>query len=77
MSMSLVEVLENAGYDVLHNVDDAKWLLSQRDNFDALCDKAEMLEDDYMEYQDFIDIQEELNNFDNHPTFEEWMAERS
>ena len=36
MSVSLLEVLENAGYDVKNNLNDAKWLLGQRDEFEAL-----------------------------------------
>lgn len=41
MSVSLLEVLEGAGYDVLHNREDAEWLLSQEDEFEELYDKAE------------------------------------
>ncbi len=43
MSVSLLEVLEGAGYDVLHNREDAEWLLSQEDEFEELCDEAEEL----------------------------------
>lgn len=41
MSVSLLEVLEGAGYDILHNREDAEWLLSQEDEFEELCDEAE------------------------------------
>ena len=34
MSVSLLEVLENAGYDIKNNLNDANWLLSQKDDFD-------------------------------------------
>lgn len=75
MSVSLQEVLENAGYDVKNNLDDAKWLGSQYDEFMGLFEGAERLVDEYSDYEDFIEIQEELGNFDN-PTFEEWREEK-
>ena len=74
MSVSILEVLENAGYDVKNNLDDAKWLLGQRDEFEALCEDAEHLDEIYEEYEDFIETQEDLGNFDN-PSFEEWKKE--
>lgn len=49
MSVSLQEVLEGAGYDVLHNREDAEWLLGQEDDFDELCEEA----------QDFLEREEE------------------
>lgn len=49
MSVSLQEVLEGAGYDVLHNREDAEWLLGQEDDFDELCEGA----------QDFLEREEE------------------
>ena len=75
MSVSILEVLENAGYDIKNNVDDARWLLSQESEFYDLLDKAGRLEDDWVEYSDFVEMQEELGNFNN-PTFEEWRKER-
>ena len=42
MSVSLLEVIENGGYN-LNNVDDANWLLSKRSEFDELVEKAEEL----------------------------------
>ena len=74
MSVSLLEVLENAGYDVKNNLDDAKWLLGQRDEFETLCEDAEHLDEIYEEYEDFIETQEDLGNFNN-PTFEEWKKD--
>lgn len=74
MSVSLLEVLENAGYDVKNNIEDARWLLSQRDDFDNLCEDAEELDDIYINYEEYIFAQEELGNYDN-PTFEEWREE--
>lgn len=40
MSVSLEEVLENAGYDIRNDLEDAKWLISQYDEFEELCDIA-------------------------------------
>ena len=74
MSVSILEVLENAGYDVKNNLNDAKWLLGQVDEFEALCEDAEHLDEVYEEYEDFIETQEDLGNFDN-PSFEEWRKE--
>lgn len=75
MSVSLLEVLENAGYDIKNNVEDARWLLSQESGFNDLVEMAGELEDDWAEYSDFVDMQEELGNFIN-PTFEEWREEK-
>lgn len=47
MSVSLDEVLIAAGYDIRNNVDDAQWLLGQRDEFDELCEKANDVVDEY------------------------------
>lgn len=75
MSVSLLEVLENAGYDIKNNVEDARWLLGKESEFDDLVEMAGELEDDWTEYSDFVDMQEELGNFIN-PTFEEWRKEK-
>jgi hypothetical protein len=74
MSVSLLEVLENAGYDIKNNLDDARWLLAQRDEFEEICDMAELLESSHDEYNDFVEMQEELGNFDT-PSWEEWREE--
>lgn len=74
MSVSLLEVLENAGYDIKNNVDDAKWLGSKYDEFMGLFEDAERLVDEYSDYEDFILMQEDLGNFDN-PSWEEWRKE--
>lgn len=42
MSVSLLEVIEHGGYD-LSNVDDATWLLSKRNEFEELVERAEAL----------------------------------
>jgi len=75
MSVSILEVLENAGYDVKNNVEDARWLLGKESEFNDLVEMAGELEDDWTEYSDFVDTQEELGNFIN-PTFEEWREEK-
>lgn len=76
MSVSLLEVLENAGFDIKNNVEDARWLLGQESEFNDLVEMAGELEDDWAEYSDFVDMQEELGNFIN-PTFEEWREEKA
>lgn len=75
MSVSLLEVLENAGFDVRNNIEDARWLMSQSNEWEELYEQAENLDDDYEDYEDMISLQEELGNFDN-PTFEEWRKEK-
>ena len=75
MSVSLLEVLENAGFDIKNNIEDARWLMSQSDEWEELYEQAENLDDDYDDYEDMISLQEELGNFDN-PTFEEWRKEK-
>lgn len=42
MSVSLLEVIEAAGYD-LSTPDDANWLLSKQNEFEELIEKAELL----------------------------------
>lgn len=74
MSVSLLEVLENAGYDIKNNVEDAKWLMSQSNEWEELHETAQDLVDEYEDYEDFIYEQEESGNFDN-PSFEEWRDE--
>ena len=71
MSVSILEVLENAGYDVKNNLDDAKWLLGQKDEFEALCEDAEHLDEIYEEYLDCKETAEEDGDY-NYPSFHEW-----
>ena len=47
MSVSLDEVLTAAGYDIRNNVEDAQWLLAQRDEFEDLCDIADDTVDEH------------------------------
>jgi len=72
MSVSLQEVLENAGFDIKNNIDDAKWLLSKRNVFEALCEEAEELNDLYDEYIDYT-LDWDLTPY----SFEEWLERRS
>ena len=74
MSVSILEVLENAGYDVKNNLDDAKWLGCQYDEFMNLFEDAERLVEKYEDYEDYVSTQEDLGNFNN-PSFEEWKKE--
>ena len=71
MSVSLSEILENAGYDIKNNIDDARWFLGQESEFNELLEKAGELEDDYCEYVDFVETQEELG-LAYIPSWEEW-----
>ena len=71
MSVSLQEVLESAGYDIKNNVDDAKWLGSQLDEFMSLFDDAERLVDEYNDYLDCKETAEEDGDY-NFPSFKEW-----
>ena len=41
MSVSISEVLEDAGFDIKNNKHDALWLLSQANEFDEMLDNAE------------------------------------
>ena len=74
MSVSLQEVLENAGFDVENDYDDALWLLEQQSDFDELIESAKDLEDDYADYEYFVEQQEELG-ITEVPTFKEWREE--
>lgn len=71
MSVSLLEVLENAGFDVKNNIEDARWMLAQESDFDELIESANDLEDDYSDYEDYRETHEELGDLDV-PSFEEW-----
>ena len=75
MSVSLEEVLESAGYDIKNSISDANWLLSRKDEWEEMIERAEELGEVYEEYVDFVSIQEDLGNFDT-PTFEEWRKEQ-
>lgn len=71
MSISLLEVLENAGFDIKNNIDDAKWLLGKRNEFEELCEEAEELNDLYDEYIDYT-LEYDLTPY----SFEEWLERR-
>lgn len=71
MSVSLEEVLLNAGYDIRNSIEDAMWLQDQKGEFDELVEKAEELEDMYDDYMDARMTAEEDGDF-NYPSFNEW-----
>lgn len=73
MSVSLYEVLTAAGYDIKNNPEDAQWLLSQRDDFDELCDIAEQTLDDFDDYESYLD--ESVWTAGNQKSFEDWRKE--
>lgn len=72
MSVSLQEVLVSAGFDITKNIDDAKWFLGKRKEFEELLEKAEELNDLYDEYIDYT-LAWDLTPY----TFEEWLDRRS
>ena len=51
MSVSITEILEDAGYDIRNNKEDAEWLLSQIDDFGDLVDEADDCIERYEEYE--------------------------
>ena len=56
MSVWLTEVVMDDGkIDFINNPDDAKWLLSQRDEFESMCEKAEECVEDYEEYEEYVE----------------------
>lgn len=72
MSVWLQNVLEDAGYDIIENVEDAKWLLSQRDEFESLCEKAEECVDAYEDYQWEMQEHEDSGESGKIISFQEW-----
>lgn len=62
MSVTLREVLEFSSYKPLENQQDAKWLLSRRNEFEELLEGAESLLEDLAEQQieDENDLRAEL-----------------
>lgn len=74
MSVWLTEVVMDDGkFDFINNPDDAKWLLSQRDEFESMCEKAEECVEDYEEYEEYV---EEHEDDDTLLTFDEWRAQK-
>ena len=61
MSVSLLEVIEAAGYD-LTTEDDARWLLSKQNEFEELIDKA----------QDLVDKIDEEELAESERKYKEW-----
>ena len=73
MSVSLYEIIRHAGYDIKNDINDARWLLAQKDEFEELLEIAEQTSDDYDEYEDDLDGRD-----DDHQTelsFEDWRKE--
>lgn len=71
MSVWLQEVLEHGGFDIIENPEDAKWLLSQRDEFESLCGRAEECIDDYDEYEEYV---EDYDGDGEPQSWQEWRA---
>ena len=70
MSVSLTEVINNAGYDPAHNIEDAQWLFAQYDDYDDLMSQAQELLDLYDDYKDYCESAED--NGIEPDSFEEW-----
>lgn len=71
MSISLREVFENAGFDITKNIEDVRWLLSKKNEFEELIEEAEDLRDAYDEYIDYT-LEYDLTPV----SFEEWLERR-
>lgn len=71
MSVSLTEVINSAGYDPAHNVEDAIWFFSQYNDYDDLASQAQELLDQYDDYLDCKETAEDDGDY-NFPSFEEW-----
>lgn len=76
MSVSLTEVINNAGYDPAHNIEDAQWFFSQYNDYDDLASQAQDLLDQYDDYLDCKETAEDCGDY-NYPSFEEWRRERN
>lgn len=67
---SLEDVLKFADYDIRENVEDAKWLLGQINEFQDLCEAAEELVDLHEDYELYVENAEEAG--ETPVSFEEW-----
>ena len=74
MSVSLDEIIRHAGYDIKNDVNDARWLLAQKDEFEELLEIAEQTSDDYDEDQDYLDGLDD-NDHQAELSFEDWRKE--
>lgn len=70
MSVSLTEVINNAGYDPAHDVDDARWFFAQYNDYDDLASQAQELLDQYDDYEYYCAGAEDLGIEPD--SFEEW-----
>lgn len=56
MSTSLIEVIESAGFDIENNIEDARWFLAQKSQFDEKIEQIEEVIDD-LEAQELEDCE--------------------
>lgn len=75
MSVSLTEVINGAGYDPAHNIEDAQWFFAQYNDYDDLMSQAQELLDLYDDYKDYCDGAENLGIEPN--SFEDWRKEHN
>lgn len=74
MSVTITEVINSAGYDPAHNVEDAQWLFAQYNDYDELMSQAQKLLDKYDDYEDYCNQADENGTVPlNFKSFEEWM----
>lgn len=71
MSVTITDVINSAGYDPAHNVEDAQWLFAQYNDYDDLASQAQELLDKYDDYKDYCDQADENGIVPQ--SFEEWM----
>ena len=74
MSVSLDEIIRHAGYDIKNDINDARWLLAQKDEFEELLEIAEQMSDDYGEYEDYLDGLD-ADDHQAELSFEDWRKE--
>lgn len=72
MGVSLEEVIEHGGYDIRNDIDDARWLLDKKEEFEELCEAADNLADEYDEYEWYVQELEDSDDYGHIVPFEEW-----
>lgn len=75
MSVSIEGVINRAGYNPAKDIDDAKWLLCQKDEFEEMYERAEELVEKYEEYEWVMQEFEDSDEYNKIIPFEEWVKE--
>lgn len=71
MSVSLEEVINAGGYN-LNDIEDARWLLGKKEEFEELIEKAEELENLFDDYSWEMQELEDSDEYNKVIPFEEW-----